>query len=144
MGRKVALNNWRTTWEFFNKINKLIWGNTTTWHQSFLWVPWISAFYLAMIKLISWKLGLRSFLRATNFERIPWNIITSSAIISLSLPSAHLLKTPLHSHNFFTGVCHLKTDRNLEAQQDCKSPSLLLQHHFPYQVLISQPGDLML
>lgn len=26
----------------------------------------------------------------------------------------------------------------------CKSPWLLLQHHFPYQVLISEPGDLVL
>lgn len=96
-----------------------------------------------MIKLISWKLELRSFLHATNFERISWNIITSSAIISLSAISSPT-KNPTALTQLFTGVCHLKTDRNLEAQQDCKSPSLLLQDHFPYQVLVSQPGDLML
>lgn len=45
---------------------------------------------------------------------------------------------------FFAGSCHVKNDKNLEVWQVCKSPLLLLQHHFSYQVLISQPGDLVL
>lgn len=38
----------------------------------------------------------------------------------------------------------MKNDKNLQVWQVCQSPVLLLQHHFPYQVLISQPGDLVL
>lgn len=29
-------------------------------------------------------------------------------------------------------------------RQACKTPCLLQQHHCPYQVLVCQPGDLML
>lgn len=62
---------------------------------------------------------------------------------SLSHISLHSRK-PLPWRNFFAGSCHLKNDKNLEVWRVCKSPWLLLQHHFPYQVLISEPGDLVL
>lgn len=42
-----------------------------------------------MTKLTSWKLRSTSFLHAPNFKPISWNIVTSGAITSLSLPLAN-------------------------------------------------------